>query len=151
MRDRKERELPDRLAWLVRSIGQSLVRATRRAGHLPALPESQIAVLRVLSHSGGSTPAQLADDLQLARPTISNVLRDLTADGLVERRPSPADGRSVLLAPTDRAEEILNAFRQGRSEVMARAFAGLPADDQAAIAAALPSLTRLLDRIRAHG
>ncbi|GIF26148.1 DNA-binding MarR family transcriptional regulator [Actinoplanes tereljensis] len=149
-RVRKESELPDRLVRLVQGLSRTLVQATRRAGHLPALPESQVAVLRRLSHSGGQTPAQLADDLHLARPTISNLVRDLTADGLVERRPSPADGRSVLLVPTARAEEMLNAFRQGRSEAMTRAVAQLPAEDRARIEAALPSLTLLLDRIRAQ-
>ncbi|MEU4237316.1 MarR family transcriptional regulator [Actinoplanes sp. NPDC026619] len=144
-------ELPDRLVWLIRGFGRALVQATRRAGHSPPLPESQVMALRVLSHSGGRTPAQLADDLQLARPTVSNLVRDLTADALVERRPSAADGRSVLLVPTERAEGVLNAFRRGRSDVMARAVAGLPAEDQERIAAALPSLSLLLDRIRAQG
>ncbi|GIM90625.1 MarR family winged helix-turn-helix transcriptional regulator [Paractinoplanes toevensis] len=157
MRARKESsgssgsDLPDRLGRLVQGLSRALVQATRRAGHLPALPESQIAVLRRLSHAGGRTPAQLADDLHLARPTISNVVRDLTADGLVERRPSPADGRSVLLMPTARAEEMLDAFRQGRSEVMVRAVATLPDEDRERIVAALPSLALLLDRIRAEG
>jgi DNA-binding MarR family transcriptional regulator len=153
MRGRKESdvELPDRLVGLVQGVGRALVQATRRAGVLPTLPESQIAVLRRLSHSGGRTPAQLADDLHLARPTISNVLRELTEGGLVSRQPSPADGRSVLLVPTERAEAMLDAFRQGRSGVMARAVAGLPAEDRERIVAALPSLALLLDRIRAEG
>jgi DNA-binding MarR family transcriptional regulator len=153
MRGRKESdmELPDRLVWLVRTFGRALVQAAKRAGHLPPLPESQVAVLRMLSHHGGRTPAQLADDLHLARPTISNVVRELTADGLVERQPSPADGRSVLLVATDRAEAMLNVFRRGRSDVMARAVAELPAEDRERIVAALPSLALLLDKIRAQG
>ncbi|GAA2609204.1 MarR family winged helix-turn-helix transcriptional regulator [Paractinoplanes durhamensis] len=150
MRDRKESDLPDRLVRLVQGTGRALVQAARRAGQVPALPESQVAVLRRLSHAGGRTPAQLADDLHLARPTISNVVRDLTEGGLVSRQPSPVDGRSVLLVPTARAEGMLDAFRQGRAEVMARAVAELPAEDRERITAALPSLALLLDRIRAQ-
>jgi DNA-binding MarR family transcriptional regulator len=107
-------------------------------------------VLRRLSHTGGRTPAQLADDLHLARPTISNVVRDLTADGLVERRPAPADGRSVVLVPTARAEAQLRAFRRGRSEVMAGALATLSAEEIAYLKAAMPALTKLLDTVRTH-
>ncbi|MFF5288116.1 MarR family winged helix-turn-helix transcriptional regulator [Paractinoplanes globisporus] len=143
-------ELGDHLVGLVQGLGRALVRATRSASRLPALPEAQVAVLRRLSHAGGRTPAQLADDLRLARPTISNLVRDLTADGLLERRPAPVDGRSVLLVPTARAEEMLNAFRQGRSEVMARALAALSDDDRARLAGALPALARLLDEVRSQ-
>jgi DNA-binding MarR family transcriptional regulator len=154
MRDGKEKavtapEAGDQLVGLVQGLGRALVQATRAAGRLPALPESQIAVLRRLSHSGGRTPAQLADDLHLARPTISNLVRDLTADGLIERRPAPTDGRSVVLVPTARAEAMLNAFRQGRSEVMAHAMASLPPADRESLSAALPALARLLDQVRA--
>ena len=138
----------ERLAGLVQGLGRALVRAARLAEELPALPESQVAVLRRLGRAGGLTPAQLAADLHLARPTISNVVRDLGAAGLVERRPAPADGRSVVLVPTAQAEGLLVAFRQGRADVMARALAAAPAGDRERLAAALPALERLLDRIR---
>lgn len=141
----------DHLVGLVQGLGRALVQATRSESRLPALPESQVAVLRRLSRSGGRTPAQLADDLHLARPTISNLVRDLTADGLVERHPAPADGRSVTLVPTERAEQMLTAFRQGRSEVMARALATLGDDDRARLTDALPALAQLLAAVRAQG
>jgi DNA-binding MarR family transcriptional regulator len=148
MQDGKHMTFGDELVGLVQGLGRALVQTTRSAGGLPALPESQIAVLRRLSHSAGLTPAQLAADLHLARPTISNVVRDLTADGLVERRPAPTDGRSVVLVPTERAEAMLNAFRQGRSEVMAAALAGLTAEDREQLAASLPAFKKLLERVR---
>ena len=143
-------ELGDQLVGLVQGLGRALVQVTRSAVGLPTLPESQIAVLRRLSRTGGRTPAQLADDLRLARPTISNVVRDLSADGLVERRPAPGDGRSVVLVPTARAEALLTTFRQGRSEVMARAMAALSDDERARIREAVPALAKLLDTVRSQ-
>jgi DNA-binding MarR family transcriptional regulator len=142
--------LSDDLLGVVHGLDRALVRATRATRRLPALPESQVAVLRRLSATGGCTPARLAEDLHLARPTISNLVRDLTAAGLVERQPAPGDGRSVLLVPTDRARDLLSAFREGRAEVMAGALAGLADEDRAELAAALPALSRLLDRVRAE-
>jgi DNA-binding MarR family transcriptional regulator len=62
----------------------------------------------------------------------------------------PVDGRPVLLVPTTRAEEMLNAFRQGRSEVMARALDTLSDDDRDRLAGALPALARLLDEVRSQ-
>jgi DNA-binding MarR family transcriptional regulator len=140
--------LSDQLLGLVHGLDRALIRATRATRRLPALPESQVAVLRRLAATGGCTPARLAADLGLARPTISNLVRDLTATGLVERQPAPSDGRSVLLVPTGRGRALLAAFREGRAEVMAEAVAGLPAEDHADLAAALPALARLLDRVR---
>ena len=141
-------ELADQLVGLVKGLGRALVQATHSAAGLPALPDSQVSVLRRLSHAGGRTPAQLAADLHLARPTISNVVRDLSADGLIERRPAPGDGRSVVLVPTARAEALLTTFRQGRSEVMARALATLSDAERARIEEAVPALTKLLDTVR---
>ena len=141
-------DLGDQLVGLVQGLGRALVQTTRSAAGLPALPESQVAVLRRLSRTGGRTPAQLADDLHLARPTISNVVRDLTANGLVKRLPADGDGRSVVLITTARAEALLTTFRQGRSEVMAHAIATLSAEERAYLEAAVPALTKLLDTVR---
>jgi len=139
----------DELARLLPALWRAVVRATRSAERLPALPESQVSALRKLAARGPLSPAQLAVELDLARPTISNLVRELTADGLIERRPSDTDGRSVLLVPTARARNVLEAFRRGRSEVMARALAGIPADDRERLVAALPSCRRLLERLQA--
>jgi DNA-binding MarR family transcriptional regulator len=145
-----ETDLGDQLVGLVQGLGRALTQSARTAGGLPLLPESQVAVLRRLDKAPeGRTPAQLADDLRLARPTISNVIRDLLSDGLVERRPAPGDGRSVVLVPTSRARALLNAFRQGRSEVMAGALAALSEEDRVRLAEAAPALGRLLEGVRA--
>ena len=141
-------EPQDELAWLLPAMWRAVVRATRSAEHLPALPESQVATLRKLVARGPLTPAQLADELELARPTISNLVRELIVEGLIERRPSATDGRSVLLVPTEHARNVLQAFRRGRGEVMAQALAGLSPDDRERLTAALPPLRGLLKRLQ---
>jgi len=138
----------DELARLLPALWRAVVRATRTAERLPALPESQVSALRKLVARGPLAPAQLAAELDLARPTISNLVRELTAEGLIERRPSDTDGRSALLVPTERARNVLAAFRRGRGEVMARALAGIPTDDRDRLVAALPSCRRLLERLQ---
>ena len=73
---------------------------------MPAL-ESQVQILRKLVASGELSSARLAEELRLARPTVSNSLRGLVADGLVQRERSTADGRSVLLQATTRGQDEL--------------------------------------------
>lgn len=102
-----------------------------------------MAVLHVLRDSPALTPAELAQRLDLARPTISNLLRDLEAAGYLRREPSESDRRSIIVTLTDRSREVQDAFRRGRVEVVSAAWAGLDADDRAALLAATPALRRL--------
>lgn len=146
------RAMPDpgeELARLMPLLRRAMVRATRAAEGLPTLPEAQVAVLRTLLATGPLSPAQLAVELHLARPTVSNLLRDLTAEGLIERRPSTVDKRSVLLVLTARAQEVLETFTRGSGEVLGRAIADLPPADRKRVVAALPSLNRLLEHLQA--
>ncbi|MEV6492557.1 MarR family transcriptional regulator [Actinoplanes sp. NPDC051633] len=133
----------EQLSGLLRSVWRALVRATRSAERLPALPEAQAVLLQRLIAAGPVSPAQLAGDLHLARPTVSNLVRDLTAAGLVDREPSATDGRSVLLVPTPLARDVVEAFGRGRVEVLGKAMGELTPCEQARLLAALPALSRL--------
>lgn len=128
-------------AALLRNLWRAQLRVTRAAARLP---ESQVDLLRLLIRSGPMTPAELADELRLARPTVSNVLRDLRGSGLIERRQVSGDRRSVIVAATDRAREILDAFARTRVAAIEAVLGRLDADDRASIAAAVPALERLL-------
>jgi len=141
----------EHLAELLRALWPALVRATRAAEGLPALPEAQVAVLRILVATGGLTPGQLAAELHLARPTISNLVSELMSEGLLERRPSAVDGRSVLLVPTGRARHVLSAFGRGRLEVLAAALDALPPADRDRLGSAMPSLALLLGQLESAG
>jgi len=134
------------LAHLLPALWRSVYQATPSSDEMPAL-ESQTQILRKLVAVGALSPAQLAEELRLARPTVSNLVRGLVADGLVERAPSPSDGRSVLLSATEHGRDVLLGFRAGRAEVLADALDDLPAVDRRRIYAALPSLDRLLERL----
>ena len=91
------------VADAVRAVSRATVAATRATQGLPALPEAQVAVLRTLRSSPSMTPAELAERLGLARPTVSNLLRDLEAAGHVTRARSEVDRRSVILTITEQA------------------------------------------------
>lgn len=140
-----ERELADRIIGLVDALRRVLIRAARSAAALPPLTEAHASLLRGLVASGPLAPGQLAAELRLSRPTVSNLVRELVASGLVERTPSAVDGRSVLLTPTSRARKQLETFGLGRTRAVALALDGLSAEDRQLLMAALPALSRLLD------
>lgn len=135
------------VADAIRSASKATVAATRATQGLPALPEAQVAVLRILRSSPSMTPAELAQRLELARPTVSNLLRDLEAAGHVTRARSEVDGRSVILTITDQARGVQDAFERGRGEVVTSAWAALDETDRTALIAATPSLRRLAERL----
>jgi len=136
------------VADAVRAVNRATVAATRAQQGLPALPEAQVAVLHTLRAHPSVTPAELAQRLDLARPTVSNLLRDLEAAGLVARERSASDRRSVLLTITERARQVQDAFHRGRAEVLSSAWAELDQSDRSALTAATPALRRLADLLR---
>ncbi len=136
------------LSHLMPALWRTLVRATRFEDEMPAL-ESQVTILRRLVSRGEMPPAQLAQELRLARPTISNLIKGLVADGIIERRPSESDGRSVLLAATPRGRRVIETFRRGRLDVLTDALATIPETDRAVIVGSLESYEVLLHRLEA--
>ncbi|BAK36579.1 putative MarR family transcriptional regulator [Microlunatus phosphovorus NM-1] len=136
------------VADAVRAVNRATVAATRAQQGLPALPEAQVAVLHTLRAHPSVTPAELAQRLDLARPTVSNLLRDLEAAGLVARERSASDRRSVLLTITERARQVQDAFHRGRAEVLSSVWAELDQSDRSALTAATPALRRLADLLR---
>lgn len=138
------------LSHLLPALWRGLTRATPASENMPVL-ESQVTVLRKLAAAGPISPAQLADELYLARSTISNILRDLVADGMIERTASPLDGRSVVVTSTPYGRSTLEQFRVGRAEVLSGALNGLDTDDLETVLGALPALGNLLQALDRAG
>ncbi|CAA9490103.1 MAG: hypothetical protein AVDCRST_MAG85-1175, partial [uncultured Solirubrobacteraceae bacterium] len=65
----------------------------RRLGISPA----DLHALELLEFSGGLTPGQLAERLQLTSGSVTALADRLERLGLVERRPNPKDRRSNVL------------------------------------------------------
>jgi DNA-binding MarR family transcriptional regulator len=137
------RPLEEQLPQLLRGLWRAASRLARADDELPPLPEAQIEVLRVLAARGPMSPAQLAGALRLARPTVSNLIRAMTAHGLVSRWRSDTDGRAVLLSLSAEAEAMMDSVRRRRTQAFARALAGLPARARDQLDVALPALRQL--------
>ena len=132
-----------RLAAVISPLRRALLAATRAAAHLPELPDAQIDVIRALPRGSAKGPAQIAAQLRLSRPTVSNLLGAMEADGLIERSPDPADGRRVVVRASARALDLFDRFDAANSRLVAEATAALDDRDRAALAGAVPVLERL--------
>ncbi|TQO19712.1 DNA-binding MarR family transcriptional regulator [Rhodoglobus vestalii] len=107
------------------------------------LSDSQLSVLYVLTHHGGSTLAALAEHERVTPPSMNRTVNCLSDDGLITRSSSPDDGRKVLIEATDAGTELVNKTRQRRAEWFAAELATLNASEQDALQAAIPVLMKL--------
>lgn len=134
----------------------AVIRAVRCADHrggglLPdaGLRRSDASLLRVLAEAGGPLrTGDIALRLRVDASVVSRQLAALTADGLVDRHPDPADARVSLTALTDLGRERLAALYAGYAARLNAALGDLPdtdlltaADTLRRVAAAIVPLT----------
>lgn len=101
---------------------------------------AEIDLIHALRHNPGCTQARLAEILHADKAAIARRTRNLEAKGFLVRRSDPADRRSQLLFPTDRAEML----KSSKAEIEASFYEYLTAaltDEEA------NSLTALLDKL----
>jgi DNA-binding MarR family transcriptional regulator len=70
---------------------------------------------------------------------------------MLRRERDPDDRRAACLLLTDAAGDRLERWRAARGRLVADALAELPARDVEALAAALPALRNLIDRLEVTG
>ncbi len=104
------------------------------------------AVLGRLDREGVMGTSDLAAAERVRPQSMAQTVGELEADGLISRRPDPADGRRALLELTDKGRETLEAHRREREGWLIGAIAeGFSEQEQRTLAQAVPLLTRLAD------
>ncbi|MEV6825007.1 MarR family transcriptional regulator [Amycolatopsis sp. NPDC051102] len=132
----------EHLSRQIAPLRRALLRRTRAHANLPDLPDAQVEALRVLVQGGSTTPGALATQLQVARSTVSNLLRAMIAAGLVERG-AGENLRTARIAATPRAVDLLERYDAASERVLDDALAELSTADRRAIERAAPALGRL--------
>ena len=138
---------PAQLADQLMTVLAGLRRVTRRrlrATRSDPLRGAQLEVLRGVEDQPGIGVAALARVLHLAGNSVSTLVNQLTAAGLLRREPDPVDRRAVRLHLAPAARQRLSEWRRARVELVGQAVHRLPAADRDRIAAALPALRALL-------
>lgn len=133
------------LAELLVGIQRLIRRRLRQDLTGPRLRGAQVELLRLVRAHPGIGVAAAAKELHLAGNSVSTLVNQLVAAGLLIREADPQDRRAVRLAITEQAGERLGGWDELRGELVSRQVAGLSAADRAALAAALPALRGLAD------
>lgn len=87
----------EHLALVLERLGE-VARAMRwQQASEAGLSALQLRILGFIAAHPEVGVARLADELQIGRPTVSESVKALVEQGLVERRPDPNDGRGHVL------------------------------------------------------
>jgi DNA-binding MarR family transcriptional regulator len=130
-------------------LRMAIVRTGRRlrqeaAGETAGLTPTSTAALATIERHGPLTPSELAAIERVKRPTVTRTLGCLEREGLIERTPDPADGRSSLVAINAAGHERLRRLRGRKNAYLARRMRDLSPDQ----IATLERAAEILDRMR---
>jgi DNA-binding MarR family transcriptional regulator len=134
-------------SWVDQQIGYLLRRASAAmsadyaaAAGPGALRPVQVSMLSVVGANPGIGQSELGATLGIQRTNVAPLVVQLTESGLLDRRPSPTDGRRVELHLTDAGREALDAGRELIADHEARSTRGLSDADRDQLRALLRRL-----------
>ena len=115
------------LAYRLKQADNALVARKAAAVRALDLTESQCKMLNLLSDGIGKSATHLAREALVTSQTMTGIVKNLEAKGLVKRNPSPDHARVMLISLTssgeeragkavDLAQHVENALRDAMSE-----------------------------------
>lgn len=135
------------IAASLRLSATRLARRLRQEAHSGLTP-SRLSALATIARHGPVTLGVLAEREAVAPPSITKVVAQLEADGLVQRTPDPTDRRISRVATTPAGDAFMAEDRRRRTAWLASQVAHLSDDERRRLVDALGVLDRLtgLDR-----
>ena len=132
------------VGYQVNHLGRLFAQALRIRIAQHGVVPGQFAQLLALYEEEGLTQSQLCERVKIDQSTMAHTLQRMERDGLVERRPDPADGRRALIALTERSRKLESELVQAAEEVNSVAARGLT---EAEVALALQLVTRMIENL----
>lgn len=108
-------DLSDALAEVLSGVQRLIRRRLRRDLAGPSLRGAQVELLWLVAASPGIGVSAAAREFCLAGNSVSALVNQLTAAGLLRRETDPGDRRSALLLPTPEAGVRLRVWRERRA------------------------------------
>lgn len=126
----------------------AIVRTARRlrqeaAAETSGLTPTSVAALATIERHGPMTPSEIAAIERVKRPTITRTLGCLEREGLIDRTPDPADGRSALVSVNRAGHERLRRLRGRKNAYLARRMRDLSAEEVETLERAAEILERM--------
>ena len=129
----------------VKAMRRSRGRATRERPL--TLTMSQYHLLEALAEGHDLNVGALAEAAGVASPTATRMLDGLERDGVVKRRPSPADRRAVSISLTDRGRRLVAQKREFVAERRRALYESLDPGERAQAEHLLRRLAEAIDEL----
>jgi DNA-binding MarR family transcriptional regulator len=123
----------------------AILRMSRRLRkhELAGLTPSQLSTLASVAKTGPVRLGDLAATERIAPSTLTRLVSVLEERQYVQRRPVPGDARASMVVVTPPGTEVLDRIRQETTSLLTEIVLGLSAEEQQALARALPALEQL--------
>ena len=135
--DVNAKELMESVVSFVRSFG--LHRPEQTPCGQP-VPVAEAYALMDLAAFGPMRQGELASRLQLEKSTVSRLIRQMEADGRIQRRYDRQDGRAILIRLTRQGRETATQMAQARQEKFARILSAIPEGKRSMVVKAISIL-----------
>jgi DNA-binding MarR family transcriptional regulator len=114
-----------------------------RKHDLAGLTPSQLSTLSSVGQCGPVRLGDLAAAERIAPSTLTRLVSVLEDRGYLLRQPAPDDARAYLVTITAAGRDVLERIRAEATSLLTDILLTLPADQRAALDAALPALEQL--------
>ena len=142
----KSSDLCDEVLISLRRIVRAVDLQSRQLVRSHGLTGPQAVILKALMQLGGTTVGQLADHVNLSKPTVTDILNRLEKHKLVKRIRSKSDKRCIHVTVTEPARKKLASSPPLLQEEFARRFNELKKWEQFQL---LSSLDKIAEMMRA--
>ena len=120
-----------------------LLRAVRVADAETGVSASKLSALSVLTFGGAMSLSALARAEQVTPPTMSKLVADLEAAGLVAKRADRDDKRGLRIEVTAKGRDLMEEGRRRRLALLQKRLAKLTRNDRALLDQAAEIMLKL--------
>ena len=130
-------------AMHVHSAALRLLRAVRTADAETGVSAPKLSALSVLTFGGPMSLSALAKAEQVRAPTMSKLVVDLEAEGLVAKRADKMDKRGVRIEVTAKGRALMEEGRKKRLALLTKRLTRLSAAERVELHKAADLMLRL--------
>ena len=131
------------VATLLHRAAIRLLRAVRVTDAETGVSAPKLSALSVLTFGGAMSLSALARAEQVTAPTMSKLVGDLEAEGLVAKRADREDKRGVRIEVTVRGRALMEEGRKRRLALLHKRLAKLTREERAQLHDAASLMMRL--------
>ncbi|WP_292229766.1 MarR family transcriptional regulator [Brevundimonas sp.] len=133
-------------ALVISRLGKLLMKRMDDSLKSVGVTTAQLPVLVALKNGERLTQKALAEFADVEQPSMAQLLTRMERDNLIQREPSPTDGRSSLIALTDHAHGLLEPGRDALRQLDAEICADLTPEEHATLSALLARIAARIEK-----